>query len=234
MKKWNIQYKNAGQKSKVKSQKLDQEEIVEILLENRGVKGKVQVEKFLDPQLEDVTVESVGIDKKELKKALNRIGEAIEKDEQVIIFGDYDVDGICGTTILWETLYALHKKTMPYIPHRMDEGYGLSVRAIDNILVKYPDTKLIITVDNGVVATEAVKYANSKKIDVIITDHHVGGQDFPPAHAVVHTTKLCGSGVAYLLTKEISNFQFQISNSQEKNAKTLPSKMLRASNSQLF
>jgi single-stranded-DNA-specific exonuclease len=194
MRKWNIQYK---------SPLTDSDDLIKILLKNRGLEEKADIANFLEPKLKDVTVDSVGLDPKHLKKAVKRVNDAITRDERIIVFGDYDVDGICGSTIMWETLYEDHKKTMPYIPHRMDEGYGLSVKAIDNILIKYPETKLIITVDNGVVAHDAVNYANTKKIDVIITDHHVGSTDFPDAYAVVHTTKLCGAGVAWLFTQQL-------------------------------
>jgi single-stranded-DNA-specific exonuclease len=154
-------------------------------------------------KIETVTVDSVGIDRKNLKKAVKRIEQSIKKKERVIIFGDYDVDGICGSAILWETLFTHNPQAMPYIPHRIDEGYGLSVKGIDHVLELYPDTTLIITVDNGIVATTAVEYAKKKNIDVLITDHHVRSDSVPDAFAIVHTTNICGTGVAYLLSKEI-------------------------------
>src|SRR5581483_4902266 len=108
-----------------------------------------------------------------------------------------------GTAILWETLHSLGFFVVPYIPHRMDEGYGLSKKGIDNLKQELENIHLIITVDNGIVAKEAVAYANSLGIDVIITDHHVPEKNNPEALAIVHTTKLCGTGVAYLFSKEI-------------------------------
>ncbi|MEK7502342.1 MAG: single-stranded-DNA-specific exonuclease RecJ, partial [Patescibacteria group bacterium] len=176
-----------------------------VLLANRGIKTKKEIEEFLNPRLENVTVESVGIYKKQLKKAIVRIESAIKKKEEVIVFGDYDVDGICGSAILWETLTEAGAKALPYIPHRLDEGYGLSKIGIDNLLLKNPRIKIIITVDNGIVAGKAVEYANKKGIDIIITDHHVPSKNLPKAYAIVHTTKLCGAGVAYLLAQEIKN-----------------------------
>ncbi len=209
MKKWKLLYKNP--KSKISNPN----STIRILLENRGLKTKKEIDKFLNPRLENVTVESVGIDKKQLKKAIVRIESAIKNKEEVIVFGDYDVDGICGSAILWETLVSLGAKVLPYIPHRVDEGYGLSEIGINNLLLKNPKIKLIITVDNGIVASEAVEYANKNEIDVIITDHHVPSKNLPKAHAIVHTTKLCGAGVAYLLAQEISDFKFQISNKSQ-------------------
>jgi single-stranded-DNA-specific exonuclease len=191
-KKWNVL-------NKTKSR-----EITEILLENRGIKTKKEAEEFLNPKLETVTADSVGIDKKQLKKATERIKSAIKNKEQIVVFGDYDVDGITGTAILWETLHSIGAKVMPYIPHRIDEGYGLSVKGIENVKNLHKDLKLIITVDNGIVANKAVDFANEQEIDVIITDHHVLSKKSPNALAIVHTTKLCGAGVAYLLAKELA------------------------------
>jgi single-stranded-DNA-specific exonuclease len=132
-----------------------------------------------------------------------RLVTAIEKKEKIIVFGDYDVDGITGTAILWETLHYLGAKTLPYIPHRLDEGYGLSIKGIENVKNEQPDVSLIITVDNGIVANEAVKFANTQGIEVIITDHHTIGVKLPEAYSIVHTTKLCGAGVAYVLTRKL-------------------------------
>lgn len=178
------------------------EEIQRILLQNRNINTKEEVENFINPKIEDVNAKSVEIDGEQLKSAVKRIRQAIEKKEQIIIFGDYDVDGICGTAILWETLNAAGAKVSPYIPNRIEEGYGLSIAGITNIKKQFPDTSLIITVDNGIVACAPVDFANSQNIDVIITDHHTLGPTLPNAVNIVHTTKLCGTGVAWILSKE--------------------------------
>ena len=196
MKKWIVLNKE--------NKKLDNDEIVKILLENRGLKTKKEIEKFLTPDLLDLTIENAKIDRKEVGKSIERINKAIKEGEQIIVFGDYDVDGICGSAILWETLSSLGAKVLPYIPHRIDEGYGLSEKGITNILKKHPGTKLIITVDNGIVANSAVDFANKSKIDVIITDHHVPSNKLPKAFSIVHTTLLCGAGVAYLLAQQLT------------------------------
>lgn len=196
MKKWDVSFDNDFVEA-------TPEKVVDLLLKNRGLRTKKEVDAFLHPNIESVTVESVGVDKEGLQKTLKRIEGAIKKKQRIIIYGDYDVDGICGTAILWETLYMLQANVMPYIPHRVDEGYGLSVKGIGHVLEKYPDTKLIITVDNGIVAHAPTEFAKEKGIDVIITDHHVKAETMPDALAIVHTTKLCGTGVAYLLSQEI-------------------------------
>ncbi|HJZ19124.1 MAG TPA: DHH family phosphoesterase, partial [Candidatus Nanoarchaeia archaeon] len=174
MKKWEILNKlkipaspAGGENGKFKS-----EEIIKILLQNRGIKTKKEIKDFLNPKLSDINSESVKIERRELKKALQRIEKAIKSKEKIIIYGDYDVDGICAAAILWETLNSEKADVLPYIPSRFDEGYGLSKEGIDNLL-KSGKVDLIITVDNGIVANEAVDYANKKGIDVIITDHHV-------------------------------------------------------------
>lgn len=178
------------------------QEVIELLLANRNIQGK-EKDNFLQPTTETITLENVGLDKKEYKKFKKRATSAIENKERIIIYGDYDVDGITGSAILFETLYSKTKFVSAYIPGRIDEGYGLSIKGIDNMLASYPDTKLIITVDNGIVAGKAVEYAKEKGIDVIITDHHAKGEDLPEAYCILHTTSLCGAGVAWVIAKEL-------------------------------
>src|ERR1035437_1692565 len=120
MKKWNLLNNS--------SPRVDQ--LLNILLENRDVKGKQKQKDFLNPKLSSITVQSVGINKLELQKSIKRIKKAIENKEKIIVFGDYDVDGICGSAILWETLNALKADVLPFIPSRFDEGYGLSETGI--------------------------------------------------------------------------------------------------------
>jgi single-stranded-DNA-specific exonuclease len=201
------------------NEKLKIQEIIAIVLKNRDIKTKKEVEEFLHPQLRSVTVTNVEIDTKQLAKTLKRIHKAIEKKEQIIVFGDYDVDGITGTAVLWETLHGIGANVMPYIPHRVDEGYGLSIKGIENVLIQFPDTKLIITVDNGIVANEAVTFANSKGVDVIITDHHTVGKKLPDAFAIVHTIKLCGAAVAWMLSRELKNQSMQQAQDKKSKAK---------------
>src|SRR5262245_51286511 len=117
MKKWEILNKIENKELGFKI-----EDLIELLLKNRGIKTKKEREDFLHPSLQDVTPDSVGISSAQLKKALKRINSAIEKKEQIIVFGDYDVDGITGSAILWETLHKMKANVLPFIPHRVDEG----------------------------------------------------------------------------------------------------------------
>lgn len=200
MKSWEI--KN---KTKFTSKNFNQDLLQKILLENRGIKTKKDIEYFLNPQIEAITSESLCIDDKELKKAVSRIKKAIKNKEKIVVFGDYDADGVTGAAIIWESLNKLGADIMPYIPHRINEGYGLSKKGIDNLLKLYPESKIIVTVDNGIVAVEAVDYANSLDLDVIITDHHTLGKDRPKALAIVHSTKICGAAVGWFFSRQVAD-----------------------------
>ncbi len=191
--------------SKTRNWKLRDGEVIDILLKNRGIETKKQREAFLHPSLGVLTPEALGIDLVQLKKAHKRIQTAIEKQETIVIYGDYDVDGVTGTAILWELLHDHKAQVHPYIPNRVEEGYGLSIKGIDNLLKeeKLSQTKLIITVDNGIVANEAVDHANQRDIDVIITDHHELPDKLPKAYAIIHTNDICGAGVGWILAREV-------------------------------
>lgn len=182
----------------------DSIKLIKLLLENREISSKKETEIFLNPKIEDLRIDGLGIDKKELAKTLKRIVKAIKEKELVIIFGDYDADGITGAAILWESLKALNVNVMPYIPNRISEGYGLSEKGVSGMLEKYPETKLIITVDNGIVAFDGAKFADSKGIDVIVTDHHVPSEKLPEALSIIHSTKVCGSAVGWFLSKYLT------------------------------
>jgi len=200
--KWSIL--NKSQITNRKSQTNTNDQISEIqnaLLENRGVVSKKEKDEFLNPSLD--LLDKNFFDEGALEKAQTRIASAVKNKERVIVYSDYDVDGITGTAILWEVLHGLGANALPFVPHRMKHGYGLSEKGIAEILNTHPDTKLIITVDNGISASDAVSYANEKGIDVIITDHHTKPDTLPDAHAIIHTTELSGSGVAYVFSQYI-------------------------------
>ena len=106
----------------------------------------------------------------ELNKATCRIIEACHKNEHIAICGDYDADGITSTVLLLEILSQLGARIMPFIPSRLDDGYGLNVNMVNEI--NHNQINLIITVDNGISAIDAIKRSNELGIDLIITDHH--------------------------------------------------------------
>ncbi len=173
------------------------EEIIKSLFLNRGLKTKKQQKEFLNPRDPyQLTPQEVGISPVQLIKALKRIKKAIKNKELIIVYGDYDTDGVSATAILWETLNKFGAEAMPYIPKR-EEGYGLKIDRIDQMAKE--GVKLIITVDQGIVHSRQIAHAKKIGIEVIITDHHQKGAKLPPAVAIVHTTQLAGVGVAWFL-----------------------------------
>lgn len=185
------------------------EQLLEVLLANRSLNTKSQRQEFLHPTHPmQLSLSDVGIDEKEMKKAISLIHRAQKEHWNVLVFGDYDCDGICGTTVLWETLYAMGIRAMPFIPERDKHGYGLSLKALEDILTNTDQTPhLLITVDNGVVAYDAFKLLHQKGIKTILTDHHQSelrdGAQYPQTDAVIHTTKLCGTTVGWMLARAL-------------------------------
>lgn len=186
----------------LKQKKEREEEIINILLKNRGINSDKDKKEFFNPiSPSKLSLDHVGISQKEIDKGIKRIINSINNNESIVIYGDYDADGICATAILWETLHKYHKGVMPYLPHRIDEGYGLSKKGIDNVIKEY-NPKLIITVDNGVTAWKEIEYAKEKGIDIIVSDHHVIPKKKPKPFALIHTTKVSGSGVSWFIARE--------------------------------
>lgn len=177
------------------------EEIIKILLANRGLKNKKEIEDFLKPkEPQDLTAAQVGISPAQLKKAVLRVKKAIKKKEKIIVYGDFDTDGVCGTAILWEALHHFGANVLPFIPKR-DEGYGLKTERLEEMAKE--GVGLIITVDQGIVAYTQAQKAKKLGIDLIITDHHTLGEKKPSALAIIYTDKLAGCGVAWFLSKEL-------------------------------
>lgn len=190
-------------KLKTKNLKLRTEDIINILLENRGLKTEKERKEFLNPENpQKITAQDLDIPQKEIEKAVLRIKEAIKNKEKIIIYGDYDTDGVCATAILWETLYSLGASVLPFIPKR-DEGYGLKVERIEEFARN--GVKLIITVDQGIVAYAQAESAKKNKVDLIITDHHALGKKLPKAFSIIHTLKLSGTGVSWFLARQLGN-----------------------------
>lgn len=172
------------------------EDLTEQLLFNRGIRTVEEKEQFFNPKLEDFVkeLEIAGI-----QKANKRILQAIKKEELIFVYGDYDVDGICSSAILYKALTSIGAKVLPYIPHREKEGYGLSKIGLE--FAKESGASLVITVDNGIVAIEQAKFAKDLGLDLIITDHHIPDKEKPEAYAIVHSTQMCGAAVAWCLIR---------------------------------
>lgn len=179
-------------------EKIEKDGLVKLILKNRKIKD---TEKFLNPPPpSQMGISDFGY-KKEIKRTLSLLKDIKEKEKTVVVYTDYDADGITGGAILWETLHLLGFKVMPYVPHRKLEGYGFSMKGIDAVKKQF-DPGLIISVDHGITAREKVTYAKSLGIPIIITDHHLKPDLLPDdAEAIFHIPQLSGSGVSYFFSK---------------------------------
>ena len=151
------------------------------LLINRGVTDPQSGSAFLRPKLTDLISPELlpGV-----RDAAQRIKQAVTQKQKITIYGDYDVDGITGVAILWQILTLLGANVDYYIPHRIDEGYGLKVDAVESIAKA--GTRLLVTVDCGITAHAAAELAKKLGLDLIISDHHQFADTLPPAFAIVH------------------------------------------------
>jgi single-stranded-DNA-specific exonuclease len=178
------------------------DQIVKVLLGNRGIKDQ---KEFFDPPPPSDLINQAryfpDLDQKQLQRAVSRIKTAIQKEERIIVWGDYDVDGICATAVLWQALNGLGAKVLPHIPDRFEEGYGLGSAAIKKLVGE--GCRLFITVDSGITAVEEADFIRKLGVDLIITDHHLPPRKLPAAAAIVHTTALCGTGIAWLLASQL-------------------------------
>ncbi len=156
-------------------------EICASLLYNRGYKTAEDAKRFLS--FDDLVTHSPLL-LKDVEKAVARIKKALDNDERIVIYGDYDVDGVTSVTMLYLYLKNLGAQVSYYIPNRIGEGYGLSNDAI-KLLSTY-GVSLIITVDTGITAVDEIAYASTLGIDVVVTDHHECHDELPDAIAVVN------------------------------------------------
>lgn len=205
-KKWEF-YNSDIDKIKELSEKFGISELLATVLVNREIVEDEDVKIFLNPNRNNFHDPYLMPD---MKQAVDRIIEAINKKEKTIIYGDYDVDGITSITVLSKFLKERGLDVGAYIPNRLNEGYGLNKTAIKQIADE--GYKLIITVDCGISGTEEVDYAYSLGMEVIVTDHHEPLEVLPKALAVIDCKRkdnnyqfnsLAGVGVAFKLTQAI-------------------------------
>lgn len=172
-------------------------------LVRRGVRSVADAEALLHPERQRLPDPSVLHD---MDTAVRLIREAVREGKSICVYGDYDVDGVCATTVMYQTLALIGADVSYYIPSRSEDGYGLNAERIRSLAKK--GIQLLITVDNGISAHAEVETANSLGVDVIITDHHLCHETLPEAKAVVCATRsgqderaasLCGTGVALML-----------------------------------
>ncbi len=185
-------------------QKTSKEDLFTLLLKNRKIQKKDQPNFLNPPHPKNLTPKDIKLSSVQLEKALKRIQKAIEDKEKILIYGDYDVDGLTATTILWEVLFKKHANAKSFVPHREKDGYGLNEKTLKRLFKTYRPS-LLITVDNGIVAHKAAAFLKKEKIDLIITDHHLPEKKLPPAHAILNSSLVCGAVLSWFLSSQIDS-----------------------------
>lgn len=161
---------------------LDKKPLIERLLSVRGIKTKADIKEFLNPYDITLTHPNAFCD---MKKAVERISKAIDNKEKILIYGDFDADGVTSTSLLMKTFTHLGADVEYFIPTRENDGHGLNSNALVKLMVNVKP-KLIITVDCGISNVEEVAFINSFKKDIIITDHHEAPEQLPEAYAIIN------------------------------------------------
>lgn len=204
---WTIKQKPSEDKIKHLAQALNVEDFVAALLIQRGIETFEDAKNFFRPSLEHLHDPYL---MKDMDKAVARIEQAIENQENILVFGDYDVDGTTAVSLVSSYLKSHYSHITTYIPDRYDEGYGISYKGID-----YADDNgisLIIALDCGIKSIDHIAYAKAKNIDFIICDHHRPGEILPDAVAILDPKRedcsypydeLCGCGVGFKLIQAL-------------------------------
>ncbi|RKS00879.1 single-stranded-DNA-specific exonuclease RecJ [Flavobacterium sp. 102] len=205
---WTLKPKPSSEKVKALATELKVDELIAMLLVQRGIETYEAARQFFRPSLADLHDPYL---MKDMDKAVTRIETAIANGENILVFGDYDVDGTTAVSLMSSYLKSYYPNVATYIPDRYDEGYGISYKGID-----YADDNgcsLIIALDCGIKSIEHVAYAKEKNIDFIICDHHRPGEFLPDAVAVLDPKRedchypydeLCGCGVGFKLVQALA------------------------------
>ncbi len=205
---WTIKPKPDASKVKQLSESLQVDEIVGSLLIKRGIETYDEAKQFFRPSLDDLHDPFL---MKDMDKAVDRIEKAILDGENILVFGDYDVDGTTSVALMSSYLKTRTEFVATYVPDRYEEGYGVSYMGID--FAHDNEISLIISLDCGIKAIEKVAYAKEKGIDFIICDHHRPGNELPNAVAVLDPKRedctypydeLCGCGVGFKLIQALA------------------------------
>lgn len=175
------------------------------ILYNRGLQTPGEAHHFLY----DREINTDPFAYKDMEKAVERITRAIKQHEKIAVYGDFDADGVTSTTLMMQALNALKANAIAYIPHRVDEGYGLNSPALYELASQ--GVKLVITVDCGIRSVQEVADGKAAGLDIVITDHHSVGPEIPEADAVVNPqqedcpgdTTLAGVGVAFMVVRAL-------------------------------
>lgn len=207
-KKWVV--KEKGDRSVVKqlAAALNVSESLANLMVQRKITSAMEAKAFFNPSLEYLHDPFL---MKDMNIAVNRISTAIKKNERILVYGDYDVDGTTAVALMYSFLKEQYSNVEYYIPDRYKEGYGVSFEGLDFAYQR--NCKVVITLDCGIKAVEKVKYAHTKGLDIIICDHHYPGDEIPKAHAVLDPKQpfcsypykeLSGCGVGFKLIQAYS------------------------------
>ncbi|POR22038.1 single-stranded-DNA-specific exonuclease RecJ [Flavobacterium columnare] len=206
---WTLQSKPNQEKIQALQEALQVNSIVATLLIQRGIETFDQAKKFFRPSLSDLHDPYL---MKDMDKAVERIEKAILRNENILVFGDYDVDGTTAVSLVSSYLKSFYPYVATYIPDRYTEGYGVSYQGID--FAEDNDFSLIIALDCGIKSIDHVSYASQKGIDFIICDHHRPGSNLPDAIAVLDPKRedcfypykeLCGCGVGFKLIQALAS-----------------------------
>ena len=204
---WTIKPKPSEEKVKLLAEALKVEEFVATLLVQRGIETYEEARQFFRPTLADLHNPYL---MKDMDKAVERIEKAIENGENILVFGDYDVDGTTAVSLVSSYLKTYYSNVATYIPDRYDEGYGISFKGID--FADDNGFSLIIALDCGIKSIDHVAYAKERNIDFIICDHHRPGEFLPEAVAVLDPKRddctypydeLCGCGIGFKLIQAL-------------------------------
>jgi single-stranded-DNA-specific exonuclease len=206
---WTLKPKPEAEKLAHLKEALQVDEVVATLLLQRGIETYEDAKTFFRPSLTHLHNPFL---MKDMDKAVERIEKALSNNENILVFGDYDVDGTSSVALMSTYLKTRTEQVATYIPDRYDEGYGVSIKGID--FAHDNDFSLIIALDCGVKAIDKVAYAKEKGIDFIICDHHRPGKDLPDAIAVLDPKRddcnypfkeLCGCGVGFKLIQALAS-----------------------------
>ncbi|XTR37497.1 single-stranded-DNA-specific exonuclease RecJ [Paraclostridium tenue] len=206
-KKWTLKYKGSIKDYDLNKKMKISPEIGQIL-KNRGINSEEDAEIFINPSLDYLRDPFL---MKDMEKAVERIEYAIKNNQNIWIYGDYDVDGVSSTSVLCLYFDSIGFPVKYYIPNRLEEGYGINEDAIE--VLKNQGCDLLISVDCGITSVREVELANKLGIDVIITDHHEVQDEIPNAYAVINPKQencnypfdmLCGCGVAFKLIQALT------------------------------
>jgi len=205
---WTFRKNSPEEKINELEKNLSVTKIIAQLLVQRGVDSFEKARTFFRPSLKDLHNPYL---MKDMDRAIQRIEKAIQNNENILIYGDYDVDGTTAVSLMYSYLSSFYPNVATYIPDRYNEGYGISFKGID--FADDNNFTLIIALDCGIKSIDKIEYANSKKIDFIIADHHLPGEVLPKAIAVLDPKRndcdypykeLCGCGIGFKIIQALA------------------------------